>query len=185
MHHGGFGGGWGHHGGGGWGGGCHPAPFYGRHWGFHPGWGWGYGPGIGLGALAAGAVLGSTLLSPPPTTVYVPQQQPVYVPVPQPQYVPVPQSPQPQQPQQQQQQQQQQQPYYQSMPVRPPPLFHANAKCLKDFVATHESEMTIKKGEVLEIITQSPTGWTFVKNSAGATGWCPDTYLEIIKDQQQ
>ncbi len=106
------------------------------------------------------------------TVVMVPQQQ-------------VPQQQVPQQaPQQVAQQYSSAQAVYQippGAPVRPPPLFHSKARVRKSFTADHPNEMSIAEGEIVEVITLSPSGWTLAASAAGQ-GWVPATYLEIIKD---
>jgi hypothetical protein len=105
-----------------------------------------------------------------------------------------PQQPQPLQ-QEQQQQQQQYNPgsapqYYQmpvsypvppNAPIRPPPLLHSKARVRKDFTAEHETEMSIKEGETVEIVTESHSGWTLVVvDGTGAQGWVPASFLQTI-----
>ncbi|KAG9103459.1 class II myosin [Ceratobasidium sp. 370] len=68
-------------------------------------------------------------------------------------------------------------------PAPPPPPPPAEpevpmVKVLYDF-AGQPGEMSLSKGEMLELVEKDKDGWTLVKKN-GADGWAPSNYLEII-----
>lgn len=67
-----------------------------------------------------------------------------------------------------------------SAPVRPPPAFHSHARLKKAFNAEHESELSVSAGELVEIISDSMNGWSFVVSaSSGRQGYVPTAFLDV------
>src|SRR3989338_2917931 len=52
------------------------------------------------------------------------------------------------------------------------------ATVLFDFVGTEESELTLKKGEVLKVLAKYDNGWWVGETSQGLTGVFPGTYVK-------
>ena len=69
--------------------------------------------------------------------------------------------------------QQQQQPP--PPPAAPPPITHARA--LYDFTATRDDEMSLRAGEVVEVLSTADADW-WLGHRAGATGYFPAIYTE-------
>lgn len=146
---------------------------------YHP-WGW----GCGGGGFVPGLVLGSALSAPSPQ---LPSRHPQH------------------QQQQQQEEQQHEKPHQHTQgsgtsafsppayytaplptgPVRPPPPLHSHAVLKRAFTAQHPTELTVKAGDVVEILTELPHGWTYVVDGNGYRGYVPTSYLEIRKDDDQ
>ena len=63
-------------------------------------------------------------------------------------------------------------------PARPPPPLHHMAQLKKDFVAHTAAELSVAKGEIVEVLHSDPSGWDEVLNAKGAKGWVPAAYLD-------
>ncbi|KAM9316161.1 nephrocystin-1 [Gastrophryne carolinensis] len=52
---------------------------------------------------------------------------------------------------------------------------------LGDFQAQQKNDLTVKKGEVLQILDKKPDGWWVAQNSKGMKGLVPKTYLQVYR----
>ncbi|KAI1338339.1 P-loop containing nucleoside triphosphate hydrolase protein [Xylariaceae sp. FL0016] len=62
-------------------------------------------------------------------------------------------------------------------PAAPPAKAKTMAKVLYDFAGQRENELSIKAGDMLEIVQKENNGWWLAKNSAGQA-WVPSAYVE-------
>ncbi|KAH6657271.1 P-loop containing nucleoside triphosphate hydrolase protein [Truncatella angustata] len=71
-------------------------------------------------------------------------------------------------------------------PPPPPPAappakaVKPQAKVLYDFAGQKDNELTVKAGDVIEIVQKENNGWWLAKN-AGSQAWVPAAYVEEIK----
>ncbi|KAI9171867.1 Myosin-1 [Paramyrothecium foliicola] len=69
------------------------------------------------------------------------------------------------------------------VPPPPPPAAPAAkpkvmAKVLYDFAGQRENELSIKEGDMLEIVQKENNGWWLAKNAQGQSSWVPAAYVE-------
>ncbi|KAK4229718.1 putative myosin-5 [Podospora fimiseda] len=62
-------------------------------------------------------------------------------------------------------------------PAAPPVKPKIQAKVLYDFAASKENELSIKKGEIIEIVQKENNGWWLAKTADGQA-WVPAAYVE-------
>ncbi|KAI0023838.1 P-loop containing nucleoside triphosphate hydrolase protein [Xylariomycetidae sp. FL0641] len=62
-------------------------------------------------------------------------------------------------------------------PAAPPAKAKMTAKVLYDFAGTKENELTIKAGDIIEIVQKENNGWWLAKNPQGQA-WVPAAYVE-------
>ncbi|KAK8043671.1 P-loop containing nucleoside triphosphate hydrolase protein [Apiospora rasikravindrae] len=65
-------------------------------------------------------------------------------------------------------------------PAAPPAKAKMQAKVLYDFAGQKENELTIKAGDIIEVVQKENNGWWLAKNAAGQA-WVPAAYVEEIK----
>ena len=51
-------------------------------------------------------------------------------------------------------------------------------RALANFEGNSENELTIQKGESLDVVERHETGWTFGKKKDGSEGWFPDWVIQ-------
>lgn len=51
---------------------------------------------------------------------------------------------------------------------------------LYDFLAETEQDLTVKEGDTVTVIKQIDDNWLLVRNDSGATGMCPEAFVDII-----
>ncbi len=56
------------------------------------------------------------------------------------------------------------------------------ARALYDFVARNEQEITLKKGDIIDVLEQEEGWWNGSSN--GATGLFPGNYVELIAEER-
>ncbi|KAF3764606.1 hypothetical protein M406DRAFT_91373 [Cryphonectria parasitica EP155] len=62
-------------------------------------------------------------------------------------------------------------------PAAPPAKAKIMAKVLYDFAGTKENELTIRAGDLVEVIQKENNGWWLAKNASGQA-WVPAAYVE-------
>ncbi|KAK8104181.1 myosin-1 [Apiospora kogelbergensis] len=65
-------------------------------------------------------------------------------------------------------------------PAAPPAKAKMQAKVLYDFAGQKENELTIKAGDIIEVVQKENNGWWLAKNASGQA-WVPAAYVEAIK----
>ncbi|KAK6820880.1 myosin I myo5 [Apiospora arundinis] len=65
-------------------------------------------------------------------------------------------------------------------PAAPPAKAKMQAKVLYDFAGQKENELTIKAGDIIEVVQKENNGWWLAKNASGQA-WVPAAYVEEIK----
>ncbi|KAK2809147.1 class II myosin [Emmonsiellopsis sp. PD_5] len=66
-------------------------------------------------------------------------------------------------------------------PAAPPAAKKDTAKVLYDFNSERSNELSIRKGEIVQILQREGNGWWLCMNTAtSAQGWTPEAYLEEI-----
>ncbi|KAL7620512.1 class II myosin [Parahypoxylon ruwenzoriense] len=62
-------------------------------------------------------------------------------------------------------------------PAAPPAKAKLTAKVLYDFAGQRENELSVKAGDIIEIVQKESNGWWLAKNSMGQA-WVPAAYVE-------
>ncbi|KAI2087588.1 class II myosin [Ophidiomyces ophidiicola] len=66
-------------------------------------------------------------------------------------------------------------------PAQPPAPKKDSAKALYDFDSGRSNELSLRKGEVVQVVTKETNGWWLCMNTeTSAQGWAPEAYLEIV-----
>lgn len=63
-------------------------------------------------------------------------------------------------------------------PPAPPARSQITAKVLYDFAGTKENELSITKGQIIEIVQKENNGWWLAKTPTGGQAWVPAAYVE-------
>ncbi|ORY57166.1 myosin-5 [Pseudomassariella vexata] len=64
-------------------------------------------------------------------------------------------------------------------PAAPPAKAKMQAKVLYDFAGQKENELTVKAGDIIEVVQKENNGWWLAKNGKGQA-WVPAAYVEEI-----